>query len=87
MDPSSAIDIYPAGVAGLTDRGQGPLGYLNPDQRNGTTVNGKPSLTIDQAGTKLNGGEPGWNAVMGTGFTVSYAYRASAPSTLSLIHI
>ena len=81
MSTSSAFDAFPASPEYLTDQGQGPEGYLNADQRDGATVNGKPSLTIDQAATKLTGGEPGWNSVMGSGYTVSYAYRASEPTT------
>ena len=81
MSTSSAFDAFPASPEYLTDQGQGPEGYLNADQRDGATVNGKPSLTIDQAATQLTGGEPGWNSVMGSGYTVSYAYRASEPTT------
>ena len=54
--------------------------YLNADARAGATVGGKPSLTVAEAATKLTGGEPGWNAVMGTGYTVTYAFRASRPA-------
>jgi serralysin len=55
------------------------LAYLNADERMGTAANGKVSETIDQAADTLVRGEPGWSQALGVGFTVSYAYRASAP--------
>jgi len=81
MSISPAFNANPETQDRLIDADQGPLRYLNADQRDGATVDGKPSLTIDQAATRLNGGEPGWNADMGTGYTVTYAYRASEPGT------
>ena len=81
MSISAAFNANSATRERLTDADQRPQGYLNADQRDGATVDGKPSLTIDQAATRLNGGEPGWNTDMGTGFTVTYAYRASEPGT------
>jgi len=80
MSTSSTFDVYAMRQDPLITLDQGPLSYLNADQRDGTTAGGKPSLTIDQAAAKLNGGEPGWNAVMGTGYTVTYAFRASEPA-------
>lgn len=56
--------------------------YLNDDQRGGTAPNGKTSFTVDQAATRLTGGEPGWNPVMGQAWTVTYAYRSTAPATM-----
>ena len=59
-----------------------PQAYLNADQRGGTAPNGKPSKTIDQAGLHLVGGEPGWSAALGVAYTVTYAFRSTAPSTM-----
>ncbi|SFK68449.1 M10 family metallopeptidase C-terminal domain-containing protein [Caulobacter sp. UNC279MFTsu5.1] len=57
-------------------------GFLNADQRQGATVNGKPSLTIAQAGLHLVGGEPGWSSALGVAFTVTYAFRSTAPAPM-----
>ena len=51
-------------------------------ERGGTAANGKPSLTITQAGFHLIGGEPGWSGALGVGYTVTYAFRASEPATM-----
>lgn len=44
--------------------------------------NGKTSFTIDQAASQIVRGEPGWSAALGVGFTVSYAFRATAPAEM-----
>jgi serralysin len=54
---------------------------LNADARGGS-AGGKPSFTIDEAANRLTGGEAGWGGVLGAGATVTYAYRADAPSTM-----
>jgi len=63
--------------------------YLNADQRAGANVNGKDSFTIDRAALQLTGFDdqtmapaPGWGGTAGQAFTVTYAYRASAPSRM-----
>ncbi len=58
------------------------VAYLDADQRTGVAANGKTSMTIDQAASNLVGGQPGWSGALGVGFTVTYAYRASAPFTM-----
>ena len=55
---------------------------FNADQRAGATLNGKPSLTIDQAAATLGRDNLSWSSSLGTAATVSYAYRASAPSVM-----
>jgi len=60
----------------------GAQAFLNADQRGGIATNGKPSMTIDQAGLHLVGGEPGWSAALGMAYTVSYAFRSTAPSSM-----
>ncbi|CAN7643226.1 M10 family metallopeptidase C-terminal domain-containing protein [Phenylobacterium sp. LjRoot225] len=55
-----------------------PQGFLNADARTGYGSNGKISYTIDQAANQLLRGEPGWGA-MGQAYTVTYAYRSTAP--------
>jgi serralysin len=66
--------------------GAGSQGYLNADQRLGTTVDDKPSYTIDRAALQMTGfnpttmaPEPGWGGTAGQAFTVTYAFRSSAP--------
>ena len=59
-----------------------PQAYLNADQRGGTAPNGKPSMTVDQAGLHLIGGEPGWSVALGVAYTVTYAFRSTAPATM-----
>jgi serralysin len=59
-----------------------PQSYLNADARTGASANGKPSYTIDQAASQLLRGEPGWSAALGQAFTVSYAFRSSAPLSM-----
>lgn len=70
------------------DNSGGATDYLNANMRAGVTVGGKESLTIDQAGLEIAGHddvtfapEPGWGPV-GQAFTVTYAYRSSAPATM-----
>lgn len=81
MSTMSASDSLSESQTSLADEGFAPQSYLNADQRAGVTVNNKPSLTIDEAAAKINGGTPGWNATMGTPFTVTYAFRSTEPST------
>jgi len=66
-----------------------PLSYLNSDERNGTVVDGKVSYTIDRAGLQLTGFDPitmqpapGWGGVAGQAFTVTYAFRSTAPLSM-----
>ncbi|KQZ33156.1 MULTISPECIES: M10 family metallopeptidase C-terminal domain-containing protein [Caulobacter] len=54
----------------------------NAEQRGGVAANGKPSLTIEEAGLHLVRGEPGWSAALGQAATVSYAFRSTAPATM-----
>src|SRR3982751_2467 len=63
--------------------------YLNADERAGANVNGKESFTIDRAGLQLTGFDaqtmqpsPGWGGTAGQSFTVTYAFRANAPSRM-----
>jgi len=75
-------DSSPAPVAsGLDD----PLYFLNADTRGlGPAPGGKPSLTISDAALQLTrtgaswlGGQP-----LGSGVTVSFAFRSNAPTTM-----
>ena len=75
-------------VTTVIDDGAGQS-YLNADERAGASVNGKASFTIDRAGLQLTGfnaetlkPEPGWGGTAGQAFTVSYAFRATAPSRM-----
>jgi serralysin len=83
--PVAGYDPFPAesgGFAATTQTSSHPLAYLNADQRAGVTLNDKPSYTIDQAGDQIIRGDPGWSSNLGQAATVTYAYRASAPTTM-----
>ena len=56
--------------------------YLNADSRVGTADNGKISFTIDQAAAQLTRENNGWGFGDGHAATVTYAYRADAPSSM-----
>ena len=77
-----AIDDGGDGFTVLAGDGAAPGAFLNADQRGGTGPNGKPSMTIDQAGYHLIGGAPGWSAALGVGYTVTYAFRSTAPAAM-----
>lgn len=64
-------------------------GYLNADQRAGGIVEGKPSFSIDRAGLQMTGFNPatmepypGWGGVAGQAYTVTYAFRSTAPEVM-----
>lgn len=54
---------------------------LNAWERGGNGPNGKPSLTIEEAAATLTRSGLSWSAP-GQATSVTYAYRASAPSTM-----
>lgn len=58
-----------------------PQAFVDADSRTGT-IAGKKSLTVDQAASQLLRGEPGWSAALYTSAVVTYAYRATAPTTM-----
>jgi len=80
--PDAAMDAVAAGLAG-----EGPFAYyLNAEERSGVGPNGKPSYSIDRAGLQMTGFDPitmkpypGWGGVPGQAYTVTYAFRATAP--------
>jgi len=60
--------------------------YLNADERASAVVNGKQSFSIDRAGLQMTGFDPatmepypGWGGAAGQAYTVTYAFRSSAP--------
>jgi serralysin len=55
---------------------------VNAPDRTGLAANGKPNLSISDAGLNLVGGAPGWSHALGVGATVTYAYRANAPNNM-----
>ena len=61
--------------------GETPNAFVNADSRTGM-VAGKTSLTIAQAASQLLRGEPGWSNQLEQAATVTYAYRANAPTTM-----
>lgn len=67
----------PASINGV----EGPSAFVNADSRTGV-VGGKPSMTVDQAASQLLRGEPGWSAALGVPATVTYAFRATAPTKM-----
>lgn len=61
-------------------------GFLNANERAGGTVEGKVSFSIDRAGLQMTGFNPstmepypGWGGVAGQAYTVTYAFRSTAP--------
>jgi serralysin len=59
-----------------------PSGFLNADARAGFGSNGKVSYTIDQAANQLLRDSTGWSWVIGEPSTITYAYRAYAPTSM-----
>ncbi len=59
-----------------------PQFYLNADGRDGVTVNGKPSLSVETAGLTLVGFAPGWSSALGESYTLTYGFRSTAPDTM-----
>ena len=60
--------------------------YLNADERSLSVVNGKQSFSIDRAGLQMTGFDPvtmepypGWGGTAGQAYTVTYAFRSTAP--------
>jgi serralysin len=92
-DPSPASEteptLEPQGQAlTVIDDGVG-LSYLNADDRDVASINGKPSFTIDRAGLQMTGFDavtmapaPGWGGTAGQAFTVTYAFRANQPAQM-----
>ena len=78
-----AVDPYPAVAdTSLFGGDGGSQFFLNADERAGLGPNGKPSDTIDEAASQLVRALPGWSSALGVGFTVTYAYRADAPTNM-----
>jgi Ca2+-binding RTX toxin-like protein len=77
-----APDPYPLQETSLAGGFSGPEFFLNADSRTGIADNGKSSLTIDEAASQIVRGEPGWSGALGVGATVTYAYRADAPTVM-----
>jgi serralysin len=78
----AAYDPFPLQDTSLDGGDRGPQYFLNADARAGVAANGKPSDTIDEAASQIVRGEPGWSNALGVGFTVTYAYRADAPTNM-----
>ena len=78
----TGLDPFPVQETTIGGGGDATRAFLNADQRSGIADNGKPSYTIDQAASQIIRGAPGWSNALGVGFTVSYAYRASAPTNM-----
>ncbi|WP_184722663.1 M10 family metallopeptidase C-terminal domain-containing protein [Caulobacter sp.] len=64
----------------ITDDGEAH-GFVNADARSGV-VAGKASLTVPEAALRLLRNEPGWSHAFNVGATVTYAFRATAPSDM-----
>ncbi len=71
-----------AGLGANSGNSTENFSYLNADVRNGSGPNGKQSLTIEQAADTLVRSSPGWSSALGVAATVTYAYRADAPSQM-----
>lgn len=75
------------GAATVVETGE-PFGqsYLNADERSQAVVNGKQSFSSDRAGLQMTGFDPvtmepypGWGGTAGQAYTVTYAFRSTAP--------
>jgi len=77
IEPFPLASEEPAAVSG----GETPNAFVNADSRTGI-VAGKPSLTVPEAALQLLRSEPGWSNAFNVGATVSYAFRATAPTTM-----
>lgn len=73
FDASSGLtlDAFPAA----------PQSYLDAAARSGVIADGKQSYSIDQAASQLLRDDYTWSS-MGQPFTVTYAYRATAPASM-----
>lgn len=59
------------------------LAALNAEARGGQGPNGKPSLTIDEAGVQIGRDNQTWNGrTLGQAAEVTYAFRSSAPASM-----
>ena len=80
---ASVYDAYPAlAETSAIDGSGGTAFFLNADARASTAANGKVSYTIDEAASQIVRGEPGWSSALGQGFTVTFAFRATAPNVM-----
>jgi serralysin len=60
-----------------------PVAALNADERGESGSNGKPSLTNAEAGAQIGRANQTWNgSTLGQPAEVTYAFRASAPSSM-----
>ena len=82
---SMAVSIEPFPLAAddfaAATGGETPNAFVDADSRAGV-VAGKTSLTVAEAASQLLRGEPGWSSQLLTPATVSYAFRATAPTTM-----
>nr|WP_295107583.1 M10 family metallopeptidase [uncultured Caulobacter sp.] len=81
LEPSPLAADKISETAGAITGGEQPNAFVNADSRAGV-VAGKTSLTVDQAASQLIRGEPGWGPALQKAATVSYAFRATAPTTM-----
>jgi serralysin len=77
---ATMFDAYPLASTLFGSDTPHAASYLNADARAGAGDNGKLSFTIDQAAVQLTRESSGWGG--GHAATVTYAYRADAPSTM-----
>jgi serralysin len=77
IEPFPVADLEPVTITG----DQTPNSFVNADARDGV-VAGKNSLTVPEAASQLLRGEPGWGPALNVAATVTYAFRASAPTTM-----
>lgn len=75
------------GLATVVETGESfGQSYLNADERSLANVNGKQSFSSDRAGLQMTGFDPvtmepypGWGGTAGQAYTVTYAFRSTAP--------
>lgn len=62
--------------------GDGPLAFLNADDRGGTSTNAKPSLMVTDAGVQITRTGLTWATGLGVAANVTFAFRSIAPTTM-----
>ena len=66
----------------VTGYGDDRLDYIEGENRSSGAANGKPSRSIDEAAANLSRDATGWGGKVGASATVTYAFRATAPSQM-----
>lgn len=66
----------------VVDTQTDPQFFLNGDDRGGPTTNGKPSLTVGDAGAQISRTNLFWGPGLGQAANVTFAFRSTGPTTM-----